>query len=290
MTTGLVAQFGGAGPDGPAQQSVAGQLAGQAQQPLAECQGAGMGDAVAHVVAESAEVGDVVGDTFDFQEQGSQAGRVLGYLDPQGVFDGLAVSQVVADRAVAGYTFGEGDSVADGSPFEELFDAAVDEPQAGFHLEDGLAHDGETEVAGFDEPGVDGADGDFVHAWSFDGDEGERSGVTAHGGRRAGVVSHWVPPRRPVLVEDQRTREGMAEGCDPEQVVHFSFEAAGGERQAGKGGHGRSAAFEADLQLDAPVWCPGEEHVHRSQGWAVVVAGDEGEPESALEQGGRFVL
>lgn len=87
------------------------------------------------------------------------------------ILDSEAVGEVVADGAVTGDSFCEFDTAVRVATFEEPFDAFVDEPQAGLHVEDGFADDREAEVAGFDDAGVHWADGDLVDAGSFDGEE-----------------------------------------------------------------------------------------------------------------------
>jgi hypothetical protein len=69
----------------------------------------------------------------------------------------------------------------------------VDEPEAGLEFEDGLADDGEPEVAGFDEAGVDGAYRDFVDAVALDCQEGVGAFGFGEGGRGPGVGAHGVP-------------------------------------------------------------------------------------------------
>ena len=129
---------------------------------------------------------------------------------------------------------------------EESLDALVDEPQAGLHPQDGLPHHPEAEVPRLDEAGVHRADGDLVDAGALDRDEGERARVVDHRWRGAGVVAHRVPALRPVLVQDQAPRLGVAHGHDAEEVGELALEAAGRKRQrrpgrAPRAGPGRAA-------------------------------------------------
>lgn len=136
---------------------------------------------------------------------------------------------------------------------EEALDAAVGEPQPGLHLQDRLPGDGEPEVARFDEPGMDGADRDLIHAGSVDLDEREWPSVFPHRGWRPGVVAHRVPPWRPVLMQDEAAQEGMPGRDDAEQVAHLALEPAGGEGGMGQGGYFRPGGIEPDLQFGPPV-------------------------------------
>ena len=79
-------------------------------------------------------------------------------------------------------------AVGRGPALEELLDAAVDEPQPGLQLQDGLADDGEPEVAGLDQPGVHRADRDLVHARRLRPAERERAVDVAERRWVAGVA------------------------------------------------------------------------------------------------------
>ena len=214
----------------------------EAQQQLPERQSPGLGEAEADVVAERADVGDVVVDALELKKERPELGRFLVKLDPTGLLDGQAVGEVVADRAVSRDALGERDGRLNVASLEEPLDAPVHEPQPRLHLEDRLADDRESEVPGLDEAGVDRTDGDLVDAGAFDLDEGERTRVGAHRWRLTGVVKHRVPPLGPVLVEDERPKEGVPDRHDPEQVVDLAFEAAGWERELAEGGHRRIRA------------------------------------------------
>ncbi len=243
-----------------------------------------MGDAEAHVVAERAEVGHVVGDPLQLDHERPQEPGVLGDLDRQGILDREAVGESVGGGGVARDALGEDDALGDLATFEEPLDAPVDEPQAGFHLEDRLADDEEAEVAGLDQPGMDRPDGDLVDAGALDGGEGEGLGVDEHRRHRPRITAHRVPVPRPVLVAHQGAEEGMADRLDAEQVGQLALEASGGEGEGGEGRERRAGGVEADLQLDPAVGRPGAKDVHHPQGPSVVVTGDQGQAEPRPEQ------
>src|SRR5262249_3438097 len=140
--------------------------------------------------------------------------------------DGLAVREGVPDGGVAGDALAELDARFHGAPLEEPLDALVDEPQAGLHVQNRLADDGEPEVAGFDEPRMDRSDGDLVDAGAVDGQERVRLGFVAEGRCDSGVGPHGVPALRPVLVQDEASGPRMADGHDTEEVVYLPLEAA----------------------------------------------------------------
>ena len=121
------------------------------------------------------------------------------------VFERQAVGEVVADGRVAGDAFGELDASVGVAAFEELFDAFVDEPEAGLHGDDRFANDGEAKVAGFDDAGMDWSDWDLVDTATSDATNGNGSRrrpllAAAGASRRMGCQSSgqcwWWTSRR----------------------------------------------------------------------------------------------
>ena len=115
------------------------------------------------------------------------------------------------DGGVPADALGQLDPVGRSTPFEELLDSSVDEPQPGLHPQDGFADDGEAEVSGFDESGVDGPDRDLVDALPFDLQEGEGPHVRLERRGRAGVAAHRVPAPRPVPVPHEPSGQRVAD-------------------------------------------------------------------------------
>ncbi len=148
----------------------------------------------------------MVVQALQFEQHGSEHLR-LGWRDaPDRLLDCQTKRQVVADRGVARDPFGELDPTLEAATLEESLDALVHEPQPGLHVEDRLADDRETEVAGFDDTGVHRADGDLVHTRTLDGQERIRRRLLFERGRRTGVVTHRMPAAGPVLMQDQPCR------------------------------------------------------------------------------------
>ena len=88
-----------------------------------------------------------------------------------------------------------------------------------------------------------------------------------------------------MAVPDEPARQWVVEGFDAVQVVHLTFEPAGRVGQCGQGGDGRVGRVDGYVQLDAAVGVGGGEQVDGAQSVMVVVCGDEGEAEAAVEQG-----
>ena len=91
----------------------------------------GVGEGEADVVGERADVGGVVVEAFQFDEQRAQPVHLVRHVDAEGVLDGQAVRQCVRDGRVTADPLGEVDTLGRRPAFEELLHAAVDEPQPG---------------------------------------------------------------------------------------------------------------------------------------------------------------
>ena len=89
-----------------------------------------------------------------------------GDLDLGGLFDGLAEGRAVRKAGIAGDALGQKDGAVDGQVLEELLGALVRVEHAQLQVQDGLAGDGEVEVAGLDDAGVDRADGNLKDAFA----------------------------------------------------------------------------------------------------------------------------
>ena len=97
-----------------AQQSVPGECLVVAQQVLAQALRVGVGDAVADVVGDGAEVVDVVVEALGLEQQGADGLGLRLDLDAEGVLDGQHVGQGVADGGVAADPLGQLDALGGG--------------------------------------------------------------------------------------------------------------------------------------------------------------------------------
>ncbi len=225
--------------DAVEQVAVAEQFGGEPQpvflQPPELHEAEGQGD----VVAEVAEVAQVIGDTLDFQEQGAQPHGTVGHLARGGGFHCHAVGPGVGAVRVAGNAPGELGASIDVHPLEALFRALVGVAEALFEFEDALADDGEAEMSRFDGAGVDRADRDLVHPLAFDADEGVGIGVV--GGRQAGieVLAQREDVRRPGAVAQPFAIVDRVGRGDAEQIEGRALHAVGLREDVGEVGVGR---------------------------------------------------
>ena len=188
----LLVQVGAADADPAAEQPVPRQCLVVAQQVLAQPLRVRVRDAIADVVGDGAQVVDVVVQPLGLeQERADRPGSGID-LDAEGVLDGKDVGQGVAHGGVAADPLRQFDALRGRAPLEQLLDPAVQEPQPGLHLQDGLADHREPEVAGLDEARVDGSDRDLVDAVTLDRDERVGVGIGVEPGSGVGIAAHRV--------------------------------------------------------------------------------------------------
>ena len=233
--------------DHAAQQPASGQLLVQAQQHLAQAAGVGVGDDEADVGGDGADIGDVVVDPLQFQQDGAQdGGRAAGPRHRPRVLDGLAEGGAVGESGIPGYALGQEDGVVHGHMLEQLFGALMRVEHTELEVEDGLARDREIEVAGLDDAGVNGADGNLEDAFA----QGRAVDVPlALKGRQHGVDGKVFAQGMdvgPVVVEGDAAGIGMVLGDQAEPVLDLALlPVHGGDSAASEGKCGAAAGTGA---------------------------------------------
>ncbi len=114
------------------------------------------------IVADRADIAEVVGDAFKLGHQGAQIDSARRHGDLERGFDGAREGERMGDRTVAGDAGGEPrrlvDRLADHQPLDALVNVAEPRLKAG----DRFAISVKAEMSGFDDPGMYGSDGDLV--------------------------------------------------------------------------------------------------------------------------------
>ena len=192
------------------------------------------------VIADGADVAQVVGETLQLRHKRAQPHRPHRRLAALRCLYPAREGERIGDRAVAGNPARQSGRVHDRSADHEVVDAFVGVPQSLLQAHDGLAVGGEPEVAGFDDAGVNRADGDLMQRRSFC----RKEGVGIAGGvgplsfaeRVAQTPATVVEPaslvRAPVGLQSVQVADGALQAQRRRMRTRDGGEAALGARQA----------------------------------------------------------
>ncbi len=242
-----------AGHDGVHHQAMPEGLSGQPQPVLAQARELGQAEGQRGVVAECAEVAQVVGDALAFEHQRAQPGRALGNLALPRRFQRHAIGPGVGHGRVARHPAGEPVRFQRRQLGEAALDALVHVAQVLLEPQHFLADDREAEVAGLDDAGVHRADGDLVHAIAFDAHEGVVGGQGAGArGCGLGALSQRRPPGCPQAVVQPRPLVATAVGVQARQVGHGALQAHGAGERGREVGEAGACIVERQFEPDQP--------------------------------------
>ncbi len=160
--------MGAARHDEVEQVALAERLLGGPQQQLLQARELREAECESRIVAECAEVAEVIRDALELERQRTQHQPSARHGDGRHVLERLAVGPRERHARVSRDARGEAVSVQDRQLGEAPLDALVHVAEALLEPQHLLADHGEAEVAGLDDAGVHGADGNLVHAVAFD--------------------------------------------------------------------------------------------------------------------------
>ena len=193
-----------AGYDAVHHQAMAEAGGGTAQHALAQDAAMRQHDAERGIVADRAEVAEVIGDPFQFRHHAAQPDRARRRLDAECRFHGARERQCIGDGAVPRRAARETRRLIERRAMHQVLDALVHVAEALLEAHHRFAIGGEAEMARLDDACVHRADRDLMQAFALDGQE--------RIGRRIGTV---VEPG---------TRVGQSVGDKTEQVAHGAFQ------------------------------------------------------------------
>ncbi len=206
------------------------------------------------IVAERAEVAEVIRDPFALEQQRTQPMRPRWDRTGGRGLEGHAVGPGTGHRRVARDPARQAVRLERRQLREAAVDALVRVAQVLFEPQHLLADDREAKMPRLDDARVHRANGDLVHAVAFDTHEGVvRWHVGVRRGRCPGVVAQRVIVRRPEPVVEPGARVGRAFGDDPQQVRRRALHAAGGGKDRGEVGAGRCRARQWQFEPGQPV-------------------------------------
>ena len=116
------------------------------------------------VVADGADIAEMVRQPFELGHQRPQIVRARRRFDVRGGFDGMSEGDAVGDRAVAGRAGGEPRRLFDRRAGHQRLDALVHIAEALLEPHHRLAAGGEAEMSRLDDAGMHRTDGNLVQA------------------------------------------------------------------------------------------------------------------------------
>ncbi len=119
------------------------------------------------IVADRADVAEMVGKPLEFGDQRPQPNRAIGYDELHGGLSGPRERIGIGDRAVARYAPGELDGALKIGSDHEPLDALVGVSQPLLQPDHGLAAGGKAEMSGLDDPRVHRTDRNLMQAVAF---------------------------------------------------------------------------------------------------------------------------
>ena len=174
------------------------------------------------VVANGADVAQMVGDAFELRHRAPQGVRACRNLATGRCLHRPREGQGIGDRAVSRNAAGDTASMLDRAARDETFNALVDVSETFLQANDRLAAGGEAEMAGLDDAGMHGADRDLVQIRPFDGEKG-----VARAARRCHRIAGQRMPDIPASVIEPRPGVGHILGDKPDEVLDRPFQANG---------------------------------------------------------------
>ena len=168
------------GNDAASQQSIAREPLVEPEQPLTDAEAMRMRHGVARVIGNHAEVADVVVQALHLEEHHAKIPGAIRDDSAGRALQRLTERQGMSDGRIPGNPLGQLDAVRRRPALEQLFGALVREIQARLHIDDGLAHDAEAEMARLDDARMHGADRNLVDAFAADFAERKRPAIVVN--------------------------------------------------------------------------------------------------------------
>ena len=202
----------------------------RAQHPLAQHAAMGMHEREGGVVADGADIAEMIGETLQFGHQRPQPDRARRNLDAERGFDRAGKGKRIGDGAVAGRPAGKLAARSMVGAGHQALDALVDVAETLLQPDNGFAACRESKMARLDDAGMHRPDRDLMQALAFRGKEpvgqpppaaaaatAKRMAARPNGRDRAtGGVSGSPCRLQPEQVRGPRARGAMpADACRP---------------------------------------------------------------------------
>ena len=207
-----------AGHDGIHHQPVAEAGFGRAQDSFAQDSALRMHDRERSIVADRADVAEMIGQPLQLRHQRAQVNRARRHLDLQRRLGGLREGDRIGDRAVARGAAGKACRLLQRRARHQRFDALVRIAEPLFQPHHVLAVGGEAEMARLDDAGMHRADRNLVQRVAFAGQE-----LVGLALSRRGALAERVAALPDAMIEPG-PRVGRAVGFEAKEIADRAFE------------------------------------------------------------------
>ena len=194
--------------------------AGNGEHPLAQNAAMGVVERERRVVADRADVAEVIGDALELGHHPAQHRSTRRHRDVERRLDRAREGEAVGDGGIAGDSCDDAARAFEIGAGEQAVDALVHVAQPLLEANDDPAVGGEAEMAGFDDAGVHRADRNLVQALAVHGQKRIIGGIAELGwGTRAERRS-----KSPGAMIEPRPHIGQFRGLDAVQIADRPFE------------------------------------------------------------------
>src|SRR5271166_2091572 len=186
----------------------------RAQGPLAQHAAMGVHQRKGGVVADGADVAEMIGEALELRHQAAKPVCARGRLDPERGLDGAREGDAVGDRRVAAHSRSQDGGVLNARAARQAVDALVDIAETLLETHHGFAAGVEAEVARLDDPCVDRTDRNLVQPCALSAKEGVSVRRAVMCGGPPERMTHWpsamIQPGPRVWSIDRRKSEEIA--------------------------------------------------------------------------------
>ena len=214
-------------------------------------------DREGRVVADGADIAEMIGEPFEFRHQRAQPYGARRRRPAERRLDSAGKGASIGHGRIAGAAAGEARRLFEIGTLDQAFDALMDIAKPFLEPHDGLAVGAEAEMARLDDAGMDRADGDLVNVLPFHRQEGIagrrfRRWMTC-AERRADAPSAVVEPGPPVR---------QAGGNKAEEIGCSALQPDRGRMRLSDRRIAPIGAWHAEHQHAARFGAGGERHMH----------------------------
>ena len=201
----------------------------------------GMHEREGGVIADRADVAEMVGQSFQLRHQPAQPLRARRRLNIERRFGGAGEGDAVGNGAVARRTAGQHGALGKIGARHQSLDALMHIAQPLFQPYHGLAVRGEAEMTGFDDARMHGADGNLMQAFAL----GRQELIARAYGRHFSSHTQRMPYAPAVMVEPG-PRIGQGARFQAEEILDRALQPQGRRVKLANSGIAAVGAFQAD--------------------------------------------